>query len=34
VVADDDRAALLKFFADHGIEAPEAPAWLLTSYWG
>lgn len=34
VVADDGRAALLKFFADHGIEAPTAPAWLLTSYWG
>ena len=34
VVTDDERAALLKFFADHGIEAPEGPAWLLTSYWG
>lgn len=34
VVTDDEHATLLKFLADHGIEAPEAPAWLLTSYWG
>lgn len=34
VVADDERAALLKFFDDHGIEASTVPTWLLTSYWG
>jgi hypothetical protein len=34
VVTHDERAELLKFFADHGIEATEPPAWLLTSYWG
>ena len=34
MVADDERAELLKFFADHGIDAPTEPAWLLTSYWG
>jgi len=34
VVADDERDALLRFLAEHDIEAPEAPAWLLTSYWG
>ncbi len=33
-VSDDERAGLLKFLADHGIEAPADPAWLLTSYWG
>jgi hypothetical protein len=34
VVSDDERAALLNFCAAHDIELPEAPAWLLTSYWG
>jgi hypothetical protein len=33
-VPESESAGLLKFFADHGIEAPDAPAWLLTSYWG
>ena len=33
-VTDAERDALLKFFADHGIEAPSDPKWLLTSYWG
>jgi len=34
VVSDDERAALLAFLADHRIEAPRMPAWLLTSYCG
>lgn len=33
-VTDDERAALLKFFTDHGIEVSSEPKWLLTSYWG
>lgn len=33
-VADDGSEALLKFCADHGIELPAKPKWLLTSYWG
>lgn len=33
VVTDDERAALLKFFDDYGIETSTAPAWLLTSCW-
>lgn len=33
-VTDEEKAALLRFCADHGIEVPAEPAWLLTSYWG
>lgn len=34
LVSEDERAGLLEFFAKHDIDAPSAPAWLLTSYWG
>lgn len=33
-VTDAERDALLSFCADHGIEVPSEPKWLLTSYWG
>lgn len=33
-VTDDGREALRKFCIDYGIELPQEPTWLLTSYWG
>lgn len=33
-VTENGRNAFLKFCADHGIELPKEPEWLLTSYWG
>lgn len=33
-ISDAEREALLKFCAEHGIDLPQEPAWLLTSYWG
>lgn len=33
-VTDEERAALIKFCADHAIELPQEPMWLLTSFWG
>lgn len=33
-VSATEHEALLKFMADHAIEASDSPAWLLTSYWG
>ena len=32
-VTRSEKDALLKFLADHNIEAPSEPAWLLTSLW-
>jgi hypothetical protein len=33
-VTDEEREALLAFCADHFIEVPADPQWLLSSYWG
>lgn len=34
VVSDEQRAALLGFCAEHGIEPADEPSWWLSSYWG
>lgn len=33
VVTEEQKAALLKFCADHSIEMPEEPKWYLSSLW-
>lgn len=34
VVIEEQKAALLQFCSDYGIEHEQEPQWLLTSYWG
>lgn len=33
-VTEEEKAALLQFCIDHGIEHDAEPKWLLSSYWG